>query len=412
MKKEPRGSFDDLMLEFSKSRIEDFLNQVKLINGRDGYTPVKGKDYFTSEEIKTIINYVLDKATPVKGIDFHDGEDGEDGKDAEVDYEAIIEYVLSALPKQKKEETITETAKSIVEKINSVKGAINADSIKGMLTVDDVIRELKDPKSKNRLDKKDITGINMNDQRWHGGGSGSALAVTDGITTVTPTKKITFTGATVSDLGSGNAGVDITGGTGGSMEVQAVSGTIDGVNVTFTFPTAFSGSSIISLAGQIFVEGAEYTVSGTTITFVTAPSAGYAGSTFYIISGAGTGGSGGGSAKPIEIRLTGGASTVSVGQYINDIAPAAATINSYILMSDQICSAVLNVGKTTVAGYAASTTLTSICAAAKPTLTAARIIASSTLTGWNTTVNLKDIYGVTVESNDVATQFILYLFVS
>ena len=34
--------------------------------GKDGYTPVKGKDYF-------------DGYTPVKGVDYFDGEKGEDG---------------------------------------------------------------------------------------------------------------------------------------------------------------------------------------------------------------------------------------------------------------------------------------------------------------------------------------------
>lgn len=40
--------------------------------GLDGYTPVKGKDYFTEKEIKLF----LDEVTPVKGKDYNDGEDG------------------------------------------------------------------------------------------------------------------------------------------------------------------------------------------------------------------------------------------------------------------------------------------------------------------------------------------------
>jgi hypothetical protein len=48
------------------------------------------------------------------------------------------------------------------------------------------------------------------------GGGGSALDVTDGTTTVSATDKITFSGATVTDQGSNDALVTITGGSGGS----------------------------------------------------------------------------------------------------------------------------------------------------------------------------------------------------
>jgi hypothetical protein len=45
--------------------------------GDDGYTPIKGKDYYTPEEIKEIKKEV----TPIKGKDYFDGKDGKDGKD-------------------------------------------------------------------------------------------------------------------------------------------------------------------------------------------------------------------------------------------------------------------------------------------------------------------------------------------
>ena len=41
-------------------------------NGGDGYTPIKGKDYYTPEEIKEIKKEV----TPIKGKDYFDGKDG------------------------------------------------------------------------------------------------------------------------------------------------------------------------------------------------------------------------------------------------------------------------------------------------------------------------------------------------
>jgi hypothetical protein len=53
-----------------------------------------------------------------------------------------------------------------------------------------------------------ITGITS--------GSGSALAVSDGVTTVNPVSGMTFNGATITDDGDGNITVTITGGTSGS----------------------------------------------------------------------------------------------------------------------------------------------------------------------------------------------------
>ena len=44
------------------------------LKGEDGYTPVKGVDYFDGEDGQ-------DGYTPVKGVDYFDGEDGQDGQD-------------------------------------------------------------------------------------------------------------------------------------------------------------------------------------------------------------------------------------------------------------------------------------------------------------------------------------------
>lgn len=48
------------------------LIKIKGDRGEDGYTPIKGKDYYTPEEIKEIKKEV----TPVKGKDYFDGKDG------------------------------------------------------------------------------------------------------------------------------------------------------------------------------------------------------------------------------------------------------------------------------------------------------------------------------------------------
>lgn len=58
-----------------------------------------------------------------------------------------------------------------------------------------------------------------------------------------------------------------------SLSVQTVSGTLDGSNTTFTVSNSYNGSSIIALNGMILVEDVDYTVSGTTITYLSAPPA-------------------------------------------------------------------------------------------------------------------------------------------
>lgn len=55
-----------------KEEIEKSLEKIKGKDGEDGHTPIKGKDYYTPEEIKEIKKEV----TPVKGKDYFDGKDG------------------------------------------------------------------------------------------------------------------------------------------------------------------------------------------------------------------------------------------------------------------------------------------------------------------------------------------------
>ena len=50
------------------------------VNGKDGYTPVKGVDYFDGKNGKDGADG-KDGYTPVKGIDYFDGKDGTNGKD-------------------------------------------------------------------------------------------------------------------------------------------------------------------------------------------------------------------------------------------------------------------------------------------------------------------------------------------
>lgn len=66
-------------------------------NGKDGYTPIKGVDYFDGKDGKD----GADGYTPQKGIDYFDGKDGKDGESytlTEQDKADIAAIVLSEMP--------------------------------------------------------------------------------------------------------------------------------------------------------------------------------------------------------------------------------------------------------------------------------------------------------------------------
>lgn len=64
---------------------------------------------------------------------------------------------------------------------------------------------------------------------------------------------------------------------------SAVSGTINGINTTFTLSaTPTDANSVqLSLDRQLQIQGVDYTLSGATITYTTAPDASLSGSPHY-----------------------------------------------------------------------------------------------------------------------------------
>lgn len=100
----------------------------------DGKTPEKGKDYFTEDEIKSVVDEVFAMIpSPKDGKDGRDGLDGMDGENAVVDYEVIVSKVLAKLPKIKEKEEVT--AKKILKMI---KGSL---SYKDLKDLPDIIRQ-------------------------------------------------------------------------------------------------------------------------------------------------------------------------------------------------------------------------------------------------------------------------------
>ena len=80
------GGDIDLSAYATKQYVSEQINAIELMpgpagpqgpKGQDGYTPVKGVDYFDGQPGKDGVNG-KDGYTPVKGVDYFDGEDGKD----------------------------------------------------------------------------------------------------------------------------------------------------------------------------------------------------------------------------------------------------------------------------------------------------------------------------------------------
>ncbi len=71
--------------------------------------------------------------------------------------------------------------------------------------------------------------------------------------------------------------VDVTGSTGGTGTWYTVTGTIDGSNTTFTIPVSPASDILLFLARQPQMKTTDFTLSGTTITYVSAPDASLSG---------------------------------------------------------------------------------------------------------------------------------------
>ena len=107
----------------SDKKIKDSILKMDLYKGEDGldgYTPIKGVDYFTEQEISAFVNYIQSQIKNGKdGKDGKDGERGKNGEDAIINYDKIIREVLSKIPKPKENKEI-----DINEIIDKVQGKI------------------------------------------------------------------------------------------------------------------------------------------------------------------------------------------------------------------------------------------------------------------------------------------------
>lgn len=116
-----------------KELISQYIEQLELKNGQDGYTPVRGKDYMNNEDIEAInstisssvAEYVEEHKSELKGERGKDGQSikGDKGADGKSAYETWISLGNSGT-----EEDFINSLKG--EKGDSIKGD-KGDSVKG-----------------------------------------------------------------------------------------------------------------------------------------------------------------------------------------------------------------------------------------------------------------------------------------
>ena len=113
------------------------------VNGQDGYTPVKGVDYFDGQDGHDGRDGV-DGYTPIKGTDYFDGQDGQDGHDGQDGFSPVVSV-----------ETITGGHRVT---ITDSSGAVPFDVMDGVTAIDDTVTSVEkawsSKKTSDELDDK------------------------------------------------------------------------------------------------------------------------------------------------------------------------------------------------------------------------------------------------------------------
>lgn len=123
-------------------------------------------------------------------------------------------------------------------------------------------------------------------------------------------------------------------------------------------------------------------------------------------------GASGSSISTIGYTINGGGSAIATGVAGNGVyVPVGVTIDSVTMQADQTGSIVIDIWRDSYANYP-PTVADSICASAKPTITASNKSQDATLTGWNKTVTAGDILYFNVDSCATITNVVLTLKVT
>jgi len=229
----------DTLKNRNSPAVAKMLSQIQVLKGEKGdkgdpgYTPVKGKDYFTSEELLAFIEHIRSQVkdgekgdtgprgdrgesgyTPVKGVDYF----------TKAEKQALVSDVLSKIPKDK--------------------------DVKPEAIVKLVLQELKLPDTKEFISKGELSEF-LRRGGFRGGGdtivAGSGIAIN---INENGQKEVSTTGS-------------------GSFNILTVdTGDIDDTNTVFTFASA---PSLVIVNGATYRNGSTamggtIVISGTTVT--------------------------------------------------------------------------------------------------------------------------------------------------
>lgn len=235
-----------------------------------------------SKELDAAIAEAKKATKGEQGIPGRDGKDTVDEKRiarevASIIVEDVADRVILRMPKPKdgtsvqKHEVIAELA-GYVPSAEEVAAKLPRPKDGKSITVEDVIAALRKEKKISiehihGLDEtiKSIRSQTANGAYLHGGGDTVAAGTNVTIANINGRKVISATSGT------------------STFYTDTVSGTINGSNTAFTVPNTITSALALFLAGVPYQVGVDYTVSGTNITFTTAPDASLSGQPFYLI---------------------------------------------------------------------------------------------------------------------------------
>jgi hypothetical protein len=214
----------------------------------DGKTPVRGKDYFTTADIDFITQVVIDQirpptdgSTPQKGVDYFT------------------------------EQELAQLRENIGKEITPALEAFFATKIQEAIAAVPHI-----------IERRTLPQVSLFGGRGGPGGGGSRLNIYDeGTPLGQDISAMDFVGAGVTATRVGTrVVVTIAGGSGSFADNETVSFTPNDSNVSFTLANTPSPTASVRLYwsdGTYLDNGDDYTLSGATGTFVTAPSAALSG---------------------------------------------------------------------------------------------------------------------------------------
>lgn len=117
-------------------------------------------------------------------------------------------------------------------------------------------------------------------------------------------------------------------------------------------------------------------------------------------------------AAAVGYTINGGGAVITTGTIgVGLRVPFACTITSATLLADQTGSIVVDIWKDTYANYP-PTVADSICASAKPTISASNKSVDTTLTGWTVNIAAGDVLYFNVDSCSTITNCVLVLGVT